>query len=201
MSATRRALVETAGGLLERQGYHATGVNEILAACGLQRGSLYHHFPGGKEALAVAAVEDRARRTERLVERHLAARTDPADAVQAFVLALADHVERERGRAGPPFAAVTLETGAGLDELRRACRDAYAGVRARFAERLVACGHAPPRAASLATVITAAVDGAFVLCRADGDAEPLRETAAELARLLRGARPVGAEANGTEPQG
>ena len=184
-------LLDTAGALLERQGYHATGVNQILSVSGLQRGSLYHHFPGGKEELAVAAILDRARRTERFVERHMAAWSDPAEAVQALVVALADRVEHDADGASPPFAAVTLEAGPGLERLRDACRLAYAGVRACFEAKLVASAHEPARAASLAVVITAAIDGAFVLCRVDGDASPLRHVAKELAILLRRAQPEG----------
>jgi TetR/AcrR family transcriptional regulator, lmrAB and yxaGH operons repressor len=191
MTTSRRTLLDTAGALFERQGYHATGVNEILERSGLQRGSLYHHFPGGKEALAIAALEDRARRTERFIDRHLAARPDAADAVHALVLALAGRVAEAGAGAGPPFAAVTLEIDDDLVGLREVCRAAYDGVRARFAAKLVANGHDRARAASLATLVTAAIDGAFVLCRAEGGPEPLRQTAHELAVLLRAAAPDG----------
>lgn len=190
MTTTRRTILETAGALLERQGYHATGVSQILSECAVPRGSLYHHFPGGKEALAVAAIEDRARRTHRFVEHQLALRGDPAEAVGALVRALADRVEGSSGGALTPFAAVTLEAGPGLERLREACRIAYAGIRQRFERKLVDGGFAPARAASLATVIAAAVDGAVVLCRADGSAAPLRRTGAELEALLRCARPA-----------
>jgi TetR/AcrR family transcriptional regulator, lmrAB and yxaGH operons repressor len=194
MATTRRTLLDTTGALLERQGYHATGVNQILSVSGLQRGSLYHHFPGGKEELAVAAILDRARRSERFVERYLASSPDPAEAVQALVLALADRVAHDADGASPPFAAVTLETGPGLERLREACRLAYAGVRACFEAKLLASAHEAARAASLAVVITAVIDGAFVLCRVDGDASPLRQAAKELATLLRRAQPEGATA-------
>ncbi len=201
MITTRRMLLDTAGALLERQGYHATGVNQILSVSGLQRGSLYHHFPGGKEELAVAAILDRARRSERFIERHLGAVGDPADAVQALVEALADRVAHDADGASPPFAAVTLEAGPGLERLRDACRHAYTGIRACFEAKLVASAHEPARAASLAAVITAAIDGAFVLCRVDGDASPLRQVAKELAVLLRRPPPGGATAARAAPVG
>ena len=42
--------------LLQQQGYNATGVNEIVARSGAPKGSLYFHFPGGKEELAMQAM-------------------------------------------------------------------------------------------------------------------------------------------------
>ena len=56
---SRTALIETAALLFRRQGYSATGVNQILEAADVKAGSLYHHFPDGKQELA-AAVVDRA---------------------------------------------------------------------------------------------------------------------------------------------
>jgi len=55
--ASREAFIAATGRLLRRQGYAATGLNEIVARSGAPKGSLYFHFPGGKEQLALAAME------------------------------------------------------------------------------------------------------------------------------------------------
>ena len=60
---TRTKLVEAAATLFEERGYHAAGVKAILERAGAPRGSFYFHFPGGKEELAIAAIEAGARAT------------------------------------------------------------------------------------------------------------------------------------------
>ena len=54
--ATRAKLVEITAELIQRQGLRATGLNQIIARSGAPRGSLYHHFSGGKEELAASAL-------------------------------------------------------------------------------------------------------------------------------------------------
>ena len=56
-TSSRDAFVSSTAKLLRRQGYAATGLNEIVARSGAPRGSLYFHFPGGKQELALAAME------------------------------------------------------------------------------------------------------------------------------------------------
>ena len=54
---TRERLLTAAQRLFRKRGYHATGLSDILEAAQAPKGSLYHHFPGGKEAIGVCVVE------------------------------------------------------------------------------------------------------------------------------------------------
>jgi TetR/AcrR family transcriptional regulator, lmrAB and yxaGH operons repressor len=55
---TRDQIIQTTCTLLESQGYHATGLNQILKESGAPKGSLYYYFPQGKEELAEEADPD-----------------------------------------------------------------------------------------------------------------------------------------------
>src|SRR6266545_3697904 len=55
-SDSRDKIVESARTLLRRQGYHGTGLAQVIEVSGAPRGSVYYLFPGGKEEIAVAAV-------------------------------------------------------------------------------------------------------------------------------------------------
>jgi len=53
---SRDRLLDSAVDLLQRQGYHGTGLNELLERSEAPRGSLYHYFPGGKEQIGAEAI-------------------------------------------------------------------------------------------------------------------------------------------------
>src|SRR4051794_6997151 len=56
----RQRLLDSARSLFGQKGFGATSLDEIADAAGLTRGALYYNFPGGKEALFLALLEDRA---------------------------------------------------------------------------------------------------------------------------------------------
>jgi len=55
-SETRTRMIETTARLLQHRGYHGTALSDILAASAAPRGSLYFHFPGGKDQLVIEAT-------------------------------------------------------------------------------------------------------------------------------------------------
>jgi TetR/AcrR family transcriptional repressor of lmrAB and yxaGH operons len=183
--ATRARMLRTASRLLTTQGYHGTGLSQVLAEAPAPRGSLYFHFPGGKEQLAIEALH----KSEAWVTRAVRAALDRDGGgdlragLRAFFDAFARRLEATGFTEGCPFATVALESGGLSDAVRRACADAYAGWHALFAARLAALV-APARAVSLATLILSSIEGALVLAKAHRDAGALRAVADELDGLL-----------------
>lgn len=186
MTARRDEIIDTTCRLLELQGYHATGLNRIIEESGAPKGSLYHYFPEGKEALTAEAVARSAAGIAANIERRLSAGTadDPAAAVVGFIRELAGHVAASGYRQGGPITGVALEAASTSERLRLACRDAYrawqaliaATLRSRFGEA---------RARRLAGVIIAAIEGGIILARVERSERPLLDVADEIERLLR----------------
>src|ERR1700733_6777080 len=76
---TRERIVGASAELMRRQGYNATGIKQIIAAAQAPFGSIYHHFPGGKEQLGAEAV----RASGKLYEQLIPAVFDPAPIFRA----------------------------------------------------------------------------------------------------------------------
>lgn len=92
-------------------------------------------------------------------------------------------------RAGCTVAAVAAVAAETQDpDLLAVTAEVFAAWRRPLADAFAAAGVAPVRAGPLATTVVAALEGALVLCRAERSAEPLADTGAELAVLVRSAR-------------
>lgn len=180
----RGRMIRTTGRLLQHQGFHATGLKQILAESGAPRGSLYFYFPGGKEQLAVEAVREAGARTVKAVEALLSTHPDPRGAVQAFSRAAAEVLRQSDFKEGCPVATVTLEAADDSDAIRVACDSTYREWHRVIRDHLVGAELTLPRADALATLVLAAVEGGLILSRARRDIEPLQTVADELASLI-----------------
>ncbi|MCI0648800.1 MAG: TetR/AcrR family transcriptional regulator [Chloroflexi bacterium] len=184
MGSKRDDILETTCQLLEIQGYHATGLNQIIAQSGAPKGSLYYYFPDGKEELTAEAIHRAGRTLSQRIGNGLAQHHEAAGAVSDFVQRIAQAVESSGFQGGGPLTTVALETATSSERINLACREAYRQLQQAFEEKLAASGFPPQRAAQLATFITAAIEGAIILSRTQHSGDPLRLVADELERLL-----------------
>jgi TetR/AcrR family transcriptional regulator, lmrAB and yxaGH operons repressor len=180
---TKARLIETTKQLLWRQGYGATGLNQIIAESGTPRGSIYFHFPGGKEDLTVAALREAGTAMSNAMRRNFE-RRGLRDGLRAWVRAFARAMRESDWQQGCPIATVTLEAAALSEPIRQMCDAAFDEWRAIFAAELVAEGVDPDHAKSLATTMLSAIEGALILCRAARDVAPLGSVTDELLALL-----------------
>ena len=107
-SDAKERMIASAQELFQRQGYHGTGLKQILEDSGAPRGSLYFHFPGGKEELAIAAI---AAASGPLQERFqgLAEAESPAQVLSIVADTLAWELEESGFEKGCPVATVALD--------------------------------------------------------------------------------------------
>ena len=183
MSDARDRIIATTSALLTRQGYHATGLNQIVRESGTARGSLYHYFPLGKEELAAEAVRFRGEQMRLHVSAELSRYDDAGRAIVELVRTMVVNLVRRDFETGAPVAAVAMEASSASEVLRAACEDVYAAVRGPIEEALRAQGLEADVARRRATAIVAALEGGLVLSYTARDAGPL-EAVAEMLEVM-----------------
>lgn len=181
---SRERMVRSAAYLFRERGYSGTGFRDVIAHSGAPRGSIYHHFPGGKVQLAEEAVQYAGEFLNAGIQAAVES-GDAASAVDAFVGWWRRVLLKSGFRAGCPVVAVTVESHDDAPQLVKASADAFARWEDTLATGLENAGASPDRAARLATLIVAAVEGATILCRAERTLRPLDAVVAELKELTR----------------
>ena len=187
--ASRDAFLEATGVLLRRQGYAATGLNEIVARSGAPRGSLYFHFPGGKRELALAAMERTGEQLRGGIAALMSQPGGAAESLARLIDVLAVGLEASGYRDGCPIATVTLEQ-AGNEPVRLTAERVFSTWLAELEAALVADGIEPAAAERRAVMVLAAIEGALVLARSRRDVAPMHAVRDELNALFE-ARPAG----------
>lgn len=171
---TKERFVASTVRLLRRTGFNGTGVLDVIADSGAPRGSLYFHFPGGKEELAVSAVARVRDDVRAWIER---------TTIEQFFHQYARWMEKTDCQDGCPVAALASD-GSQSERLRGAAEDALGAMQEAFAVKLVAAGHPNPRANELASTLVCMFEGAIIMTRARRDATPMRQAYDRLKPLL-----------------
>jgi AcrR family transcriptional regulator len=178
-------MVRSAAVLFRRKGVDGTAFSDVIAHSGAPRGSIYHHFPGGKAELA----EEATRYAGEYVAAALAAalaEDDPVATVSGFSAAVGEGLTAGGFEEGCPIVAAALE-GSRTPGARAAAGEAIRSWEELLAESFERNDVGAERARSVATMIVAAIEGAIVLARAQGSIEPIERVGAELERLSRAA--------------
>src|ERR1700756_4667107 len=132
---SRAALMETAATLFRRQGYAATGLTQILHEARVKAGSLYHHFPQGKQELAAAVVDATGAGIEQLLRRFLATDRSLADIVDRWIDLLVAGLGGDR-RDGCPIEPIATESVNASPVVRAASARAFKSWCVAIEERL-----------------------------------------------------------------
>ncbi|HLX34274.1 MAG TPA: TetR/AcrR family transcriptional regulator [Candidatus Limnocylindrales bacterium] len=172
----RSRMIESAAVLLAMRGVQGTAFSDVLERSGAPRGSIYHHFPEGKDQLVDAAIDLTGTRAIHALDA--VAGKPPVEITRAFLDLWRDVLVRSSLRAGCAVLAVTVaaESPDLLDHAGRIFRE----WRGRMAELYVAGGLTAAAAERLATTVVAASEGAVVVSRAERSLEPFELVATQL---------------------
>jgi TetR/AcrR family transcriptional repressor of lmrAB and yxaGH operons len=184
-TTARADAIATAARLFHRQGYHGTGLAQVLEESGAPKGSFYFHFPGGKEELALEAIAASSAEVQDLLVRAAERAGDASDIVIRSGRSISCWLTATRFQEGCAVATLAAEASGSSEPLRDACERAYASWRQILTDGFARHGVAPHRAAELANLAIAALEGATLIARVEQRADAIDRAVALIASLIR----------------
>jgi TetR/AcrR family transcriptional repressor of lmrAB and yxaGH operons len=183
-SDSRQRFIETTARLLRERGFAATGMADIVAESGAPKGSLYFHFPGGKEELVAAAIAHAGGTMCDAMSAALASAKTAREGLEMVVGFLSMELAASDFRAGCPVGNIAAEAP-DAPVVRDRIADAFAGWHAVVKARLERAGARARRADELASFFLVIVEGAILMAKAQRSLAPLENATREIARVLR----------------
>lgn len=163
-SNSRQLAIETATRLFQSQGYYATGLTQIIEESGSPKGSFYHHFPNGKEELALAAMANMQAQVEAMFRYALKSADSESQFTRRVMRAVEDWLKQTDFQSGCPIAGFAIE-GASQSSLKDACNDAYRDWLDQLANIYKSFGYKPATAMNRAHLMVTVIDGVVLMSR------------------------------------
>jgi AcrR family transcriptional regulator len=180
-SDAKDRMIAAARRLFREHGYQGTALSDVITESAAPRGSLYFHFPGGKEELASEVALLHAGDHIANINRAAASTSTAAQLIEAVVTRIRDELVASNYREGCAMAPIVLETTPASEQLSDTTRRGFADMIATLAARLTEKNVPASRATQLATHAWTSVEGALILSRALHSPEPFDLAIAQLA--------------------
>ncbi|MBA0125863.1 TetR/AcrR family transcriptional regulator [Haloechinothrix sp. YIM 98757] len=176
-------MLTSAVSLLRERGAAGVTVDAVLAHSGAPRGSVYHHFPGGRSELILSAVGLAGEHIGELLDEAIADGS-PRRALERFVWFWKQTLIDTDYLAGCPVLALAVDSHQNAPQAAELLQEVFASWQTRIQQLLVGAGTPADRAKRLSTLTIAAIEGAVVLCRVHRDTGPLDDVLTEFTTLL-----------------
>ncbi|MEO2203660.1 TetR/AcrR family transcriptional regulator [Paenibacillus pabuli] len=188
-SNAKEQIVSTAARLFFSQGYHATGLNQIIKESSTPKGSLYHYFPHGKEELAHECIQKANEHIMQKFEDTFAAHESTGDAIQRFIHDMADETEAAGFTGFLPFSFwAAVETSCISHQLRVACQGVFANWQNIITKHLMMEGVGEEKARETGLLVISLMEGALIISLTNQDKQPLLTAADYLSIVAKNAR-------------
>jgi TetR/AcrR family transcriptional regulator, lmrAB and yxaGH operons repressor len=171
-SDSKDRMIAAARRLFREHGYLGTALSDVVTESAAPRGSIYFHFPGGKEELATEVTLLHAADRIAHINRAAAAATSAAQLIEVFMGRERDDLVASGYREGCAVAPVVIEATPASEQLSDAARRAFLDLIATLAARLTEKGLPHETAMQLATNVWTSVEGALIVSRVLRSPEP-----------------------------
>ncbi|MDT5017473.1 MAG: hypothetical protein QOD39_3633 [Mycobacterium sp.] len=181
--STRISMLVSAAEVLRERGAAGVTIDEVLARSGAPRGSVYHHFPEGRNQILTEALQFAGDAITEVIDE--AAANGGVYLVRQFVVFWEELLVESDFTAGCPVVAAAIGSADEEPQLTTVAGGIFRHWRDALTRAFVADGFEEPDAASLATMCIASMEGAVVLCRSTHTVDPLREVASQIEFLIK----------------
>jgi TetR/AcrR family transcriptional regulator, lmrAB and yxaGH operons repressor len=180
---TRSRILRAALRLFRQHGYHGVGINDILAMAQAPKGSMYHHFPGGKEEIGAAVVAQISQGVLDLIKAQPSTLL-PHQVVARVGSTLTETVVRTRHELCALFSGFVAEK-ASAPRLAQAVDAAYAHIAELLQARLRAAGFSTAQSRDRALLVVMLLEGGSLVAAARGNVAPLKLAVSQAVALCR----------------
>lgn len=181
---TKQKIIEATADALEENGFLATGLNEIISLADVPKGSLYFHFPGGKDELASLALEHSGKEFAKMFEHILLNSKSPTEATIKIFQNLENRVVASNFKKGCPIVISALESFNSESVVQHVCKEIYNSWIQGFIEFFVSYGYSRKSAKELSTSLFSLWEGALLLAKLQKSIVPLRTVSKIAINLL-----------------
>lgn len=182
----KRMILKTAANLIAQRGYYGVGINEILQACDIPKGSFYYYFPGGKNQLGVEVLRYAYENMEHGIINYYFTVSDNAIEVFTFMATtLANMLETHKDYASSlVITFIGIEASDISQEMEAEAKKIYRRWIQLYADKLQQCGYAKESADTLAPQIRALIHGMTISCWIRKDVNELLNLGPAIAAIL-----------------
>lgn len=194
---TKEQILSAASKLFQRQGYHGTGISQIIEESQTPKGSIYYHFPNGKEQIALESIH----RMKDMVLQHakemLSTGNTAEEAFTRYFQSVADYFDHTEELEGFNMGLLASETSSSNETLCTACLETFKEWQQLFTETLVKLGYEETQAKEYSVSINALMEGACMLAITQKDGAPIRTVSQHLSLLFKKKTGGSQHANGS----
>lgn len=181
---TKDIFIDTASSLFANQGYHATGISEILKKSNAPKGSLYYYFPQGKEQLAQEALQKTAEKISTEILDVLAKASTPLEGLQQHLIYIAQKIEKDLFQPNVSISLISLETFSSNEIIRLECERTFQQIQNIYKNSFLKMDLQEEYADFLAMTMVMLTEGAITLSLTKKNTQPLHQLANNLPLLI-----------------
>ncbi|WP_245699972.1 TetR/AcrR family transcriptional regulator [Paenibacillus glacialis] len=184
-SNSREMIVDTASRLFFTQGYHATGLNQIIKESDCPKGSLYYYFPEGKEGLASECIEHTRVVVLEKLNQCFANASNAVEAIQAFIQSVGEEAVESQFEGFMPFSFwAAVETSCISMNLRTDSQAVFKDWQDLIALNLQKEGMVEVKSVEVASMVLSLLEGALILTLTNRNEQTLMSASKYVAYLI-----------------